>query len=53
MSAPKKIEITPQMIQAGLEVLQDSGWLEFESPAQALLVEEILRAALAHETSED
>lgn len=42
-----EIEITPEMIEAGLRVLHDSGELEHETSSQELLISQILRAALA------
>jgi len=42
----KEIEITPQMVDAGIRVLRDSGVLEFDGLANDLLMRDILRAAL-------
>lgn len=41
-----EIEITREMIEAGLTALWDSGEVELKTPSQSLLVEQILRAAL-------
>ncbi len=41
----KEIEITPEMIEAGLPVLQESGELEYETSSQDILISRILGAA--------
>ena len=41
------VDITPEMIAAGLVALHESGWLEHNSPSDAALVEDILSAAMA------
>ncbi len=40
------VEVTPEMIEAGTVALHGSGWLEYHSPSDAALVEDILRAAM-------
>lgn len=43
---PVEIEITDEMVQAGVEVLWESGCLVAESIGDTLLIREILDAAL-------
>ena len=40
------VEVSPEMIEAGTVALHESGWLEYNSPSDAALVEDILRAAM-------
>ncbi len=40
------VEVTPEMIAAGTAALHESGWLEYNSPSDTALVEDILRAAM-------
>ncbi len=39
-------EVTPEMVEAGTAALHESGWLEYNSPSDTALVEDILRAAM-------
>jgi len=41
-----QIEVTPEMIEAGLRVLHESGELEHLTPSQEALVRDILDSAL-------
>lgn len=42
----RRIEITPEMVEAGCKVLWGSGRIEFESSSDDITVFEILQAAL-------
>jgi len=46
MSAPSEIIVTHEMIQAGLNVLADSGAFEHVSPSDWLVIRDLLRFAL-------
>ena len=47
-SKTQEVEITPEMIDAGCDVLMESGAIEHPSrPAERALVAEILRTALS------
>ena len=46
------ISVTPEMINAATEVLHESGYLEYTSPSDRALVEDMLRAALVQRERE-
>ena len=46
--SPKEIEITPDMIRAGLKVLQESGRIERLLSSDSLLVADIFAAMQLH-----
>ena len=47
MDKNKSIKVSPQMIEAGVRVLRESGLLASQSVADGLVVRDLLDAALA------